>query len=134
MHVCIFPGVKGLHNGIVLVVSILIAIMKDKVALLEEQMVDISLFAWYNCHGATLHLLIIHSHTVHMRTPNVAPLQVGQQLYTNQTLPFLCISGLARKTIEGPATTFGELYTQEGNQKFLIIVGLKISSPSDLNY
>ena len=41
MHVCIFPGVKGLHNGIVLVVSILVAIMKDKVALLKEQMVDL---------------------------------------------------------------------------------------------
>jgi len=74
MHVCIFPGVKGLHNSIVLVVSILIAIMKDKVALLEEQMVDISLFAWYGCHGATLPLLIIHGHTVRMRTPNIAPL------------------------------------------------------------
>ena len=49
MHVGIFPGIKGLHNGIVLVVSLLVAIMKDKVALLEEHMVDISLFAWYDC-------------------------------------------------------------------------------------
>jgi len=47
----IFQWVKGLHNSIILVVSLLVAIMKDQVALLEEQMVDISLFAWPDCRG-----------------------------------------------------------------------------------
>ena len=51
----IFQWVKGLHDGIVLVVSLLVAIMKDQVALLEEQMVNIS-FAWHDRRSTALHL------------------------------------------------------------------------------
>jgi len=38
----IFQRVIGLHSGIVLIVSLLVAVMKDHVALLEEQVVTIS--------------------------------------------------------------------------------------------
>ena len=37
---------------------------------LEEQMVDVSLFAWPDCRGAALHLLIISRS--HKHNPNVA--------------------------------------------------------------
>jgi len=37
---------------------------------LEEQMVNVSLFAWPDYHGAALHLLIIPQS--HKRNPNVA--------------------------------------------------------------
>jgi len=61
---------------------------------LEEQMVNISLFAWPDCRGTVLHLLIIIPQS-HKRNLNVAYIidyiPAGQQLNTHvhQTLPFV---------------------------------------------
>ena len=54
----IFQWVIGLHNGIVLIVSVLVAIMKDHVALLEEQVVAISL---YHCSTALHIIQMLHN-------------------------------------------------------------------------
>ena len=83
-----FKWVKGLHDGIFLAVSLIVAIMKDQVAILEEQMVDISPFAWPDCHGAALNLLIILlSHNMSKRCiTDYVP--AGQQLNTKLTTPF----------------------------------------------
>jgi len=55
-----FQRVKGLQDAIVLVVSLLIAIMKDQVASLEEQMVDICcLYEYCDMTITVLHQLII---------------------------------------------------------------------------
>ena len=66
MHPGIFQWVKRLHDGIVLVVSLLAAIVKGSL----KQMVDVSLFAWPDCRGAALYLLIIPRS--HKCNPNVA--------------------------------------------------------------
>jgi len=67
MHPGIFQWVKRLRDGIVLVVSLLTAIEGPGSL---EQMVDVSLFAWLDCRGAALHLLIIPRS--HKRNPNIA--------------------------------------------------------------
>ena len=68
MHPGIFQRVKRLHDGIVLVVTT--RCYRKGPGSLEEQMVDVSLFAWPDCHGTALHLLIIPRS--HKRNPNVA--------------------------------------------------------------
>ena len=67
MHPGIFQGVKRLRDGFVQVVTS--RCDREGPGSLE-QMVDVSLFAWPDCRGAALHLLIIPRS--HERNPNVA--------------------------------------------------------------
>jgi len=84
----LFQWIIGLSGGIVLVVSLLFAIVKDQVSS-EEQMADISLFAWHGCHGVAQHLLIIlWSHNTQSKRCITDYILVRQQLYTQLTRPF----------------------------------------------
>ena len=81
----LFQWIKGLSGGIVLVVSLLFAIVKDQVSS-EEQMADISLFDRHDCHGIALHLLIIlWSHNTQSKCCITDYILVRQQLYTQLT-------------------------------------------------